>query len=99
MDLILVAFFYYLDVDARPWDFQTEECAIRHNVDLFNYRHYESNSTHYPADLQPVDNDLQSALNMQVIFSSKFKKDCSKWLHREVYSTKVDWDELINNNI
>ncbi|XP_002164866.3 striatin-interacting protein 1 isoform X1 [Hydra vulgaris] len=85
------------DVDARPWDFQTEECAIRHNVDLFNYRHYESSSGHYPTDLQPLDNDLQSALNTQVIFSGRFKKDSSLWLHREVYSTQVDWDELIND--
>lgn len=87
------------DVDARPWDFQTEECAIRHNVDLFNYHHYESNGTHYPADLQPVDNDLHSVLSQKVVFSEKFKKDSSKWLEREVYSTAIDWDELVDESL
>ncbi|XP_057304902.1 striatin-interacting proteins 2-like [Hydractinia symbiolongicarpus] len=86
------------DVDARPWDFQTEECAIRHNVDLFNYHHYESNGTHYPSDLQPVDNDLHSVLSQKIRFSEQFLKDSSKWLDREVFNTNVDWDELIDEN-
>lgn len=85
------------DVDARPWDFQTEECAIRHNVDLFNYHHYESNGDHYPADLQPVDNDFHSVLCQHVKFSDRFKKDCGKWLDREVYNTVVNWDELLTD--
>ena len=86
-------------MDARPWDFQTEECAIRHNVDLFNYHHYETKGKPYPPDLQPVDNDLHSVLSQKVKFSENFKKDCTKWLEREVYSTVIDWDELIDESV
>lgn len=28
------------DLDARPWDFQAEECALRASVDRFNNRRY-----------------------------------------------------------
>jgi len=31
---------YGNDMDARPWDFQAEECALRSNVDRFNTRRY-----------------------------------------------------------
>lgn len=85
-------------MDARPWDFQTEECAIRHNVDLFNYHHYEANGTHYPGDLQPVDNNLHSVLNQPVVLSENFKKNYTKWMDREVFNTCVDWDELLDEN-
>jgi len=33
---------YGNDMDARPWDFQAEECALRSNVDRFNTRRYGS---------------------------------------------------------
>ena len=29
-------------MDARPWDFQAEECALRACVDKFNTRRYET---------------------------------------------------------
>merc|ERR1712241_427944 len=32
------------DVDARPWDFQAEECSLRCAVDRFNHRRYEKTS-------------------------------------------------------
>lgn len=32
------------DLDARPWDFQAEECALRASVDRFNTRRYSSTS-------------------------------------------------------
>lgn len=31
---------YGNDLDARPWDFQAEECALRSSVDRFNNRRY-----------------------------------------------------------
>uniref|UniRef100_A0A6P7FVY9 Striatin-interacting protein 1 n=1 Tax=Diabrotica virgifera virgifera TaxID=50390 RepID=A0A6P7FVY9_DIAVI len=31
---------YGNDLDARPWDFQAEECALRASVDRFNNRRY-----------------------------------------------------------
>lgn len=32
----------FLDLDARPWDFQMEECTLRTCVDRFNNRRYLS---------------------------------------------------------
>lgn len=32
------------DLDARPWDFQTEECTLRACVDRFNNRRYLTNT-------------------------------------------------------
>lgn len=31
---------WIVDLDARPWDFQAEECALRASVDRFNNRRY-----------------------------------------------------------
>lgn len=36
---------FSLDLDARPWDFQAEECALRSAVDRFNSRRYDKNSS------------------------------------------------------
>eukprot|EP00794_Sanderia_malayensis_P017832 gene17832-19615_t len=83
------------DLDARPWDFQTEECALRQNVDLFNYHHYEAGGSHYPSDFQPVDNDLSSCLSQNVTLTKKFKKEYSKWLDREIFKNSIDWGELL----
>lgn len=38
-------FFCLLDLDARPWDFQAEECILRACVDRFNNRRYLSART------------------------------------------------------
>lgn len=32
--------FSFSDLDARPWDFQAEECSLRACVDRFNNRRY-----------------------------------------------------------
>lgn len=37
----------HTDLDARPWDFQAEECALRSAVDRFNSRRYDKNSSGY----------------------------------------------------
>jgi len=83
------------DLDARPWDFQTEECALRQSVDLFNYHHYEIGGSHYPSDFQPVDNDLHSCLNQTVTLTKKFKKEYKKWLDRELFQAEIDWNQLL----
>lgn len=38
-------FLRLIDLDARPWDFQAEECALRSAVDRFNSRRYDKNSS------------------------------------------------------
>lgn len=35
----------FQDLDARPWDFQMEECTLRSCVDRFNNRRYLANQT------------------------------------------------------
>lgn len=48
------------DLDARPWDFQAEECALRANIERFNSRRYDKNQSN--PEFLPVDNCLQSVL-------------------------------------
>ncbi|NXF70524.1 STRP2 protein, partial [Sclerurus mexicanus] len=50
---------YGNDIDARPWDFQAEECALRAAIEAFNSRRYAR--PRHP-DFAPVDNCLQSVL-------------------------------------
>lgn len=42
---LLFRLFCVVDLDARPWDFQAEECALRSAVDRFNSRRYDKNSS------------------------------------------------------
>lgn len=50
------------DLDARPWDFQAEECTLRTCVDRFNNRrYYISNAIRFPD--QNVNNN-QNAANL-----------------------------------
>lgn len=43
---VFMSFFHFnisiLDLDARPWDFQAEECTLRTCVDSFNTRRYNT---------------------------------------------------------
>lgn len=39
----------YIDLDARPWDFQMEECTLRSCVDRFNNRRYLSGQAYLKA--------------------------------------------------
>ena len=83
------------DLDARPWDFQAEECSLRACVDRFNTRCYGFDTgEHDDDDMQPVDNNLQSLLGQKFELSDDFKKNYEKWLDREVFSTPVNWDQL-----
>lgn len=36
----MISIFRQTDLDARPWDFQMEECTLRSCVDRFNNRRY-----------------------------------------------------------
>ena len=70
--IVTVSSFFPSDVDARPWDFQQEECALRACVERFNLRRYHvtgsrvgaSSSMSSPVDddFTPVDNNIQNLL-------------------------------------
>ena len=82
-------------MDARPWDFQAEECALRACVDRFNNRRYGNNGMD-PDDFRPVDNCLLSVLGENVELSDEFKDNYERWLDQEVFGRQVDWDLMID---
>ncbi|XP_030746368.1 striatin-interacting protein 1 isoform X2 [Sitophilus oryzae] len=83
---------YGNDLDARPWDFQAEECALRASVDRFNNRRYTQLND---SDFEPVDNCLSSVLGTNHELSDNFKKHYSLWLEQEVYGDPIEWDKLL----
>lgn len=99
------------DLDARPWDFQAEECALRNCVDRFNNRRYLHMN---PPDVlayefdEPAENDVVNGGNNggnggnaqksdEDELSEEFKQNYELWLQQEVYSNNIDWDSLICN--
>ncbi|XP_035677679.1 striatin-interacting protein 1-like isoform X1 [Branchiostoma floridae] len=87
---------YGNDMDARPWDFQAEECALRASVDRFNQRRYGEEPSGIEAEFQHVDNNLLSVLGQKVDLPEEFKLGYEKWLQREVFTTQIDWDQLLS---
>lgn len=91
---------YGNDLDARPWDFQGEENALRTCVDRFNNRRYgfengdRLGESVEEDEYQPVDNDVLSVLGEKIDLSSDFKNNYERWLEREVFSVSIDWDQL-----
>ncbi|XP_061422962.1 striatin-interacting protein 1 isoform X3 [Lethenteron reissneri] len=81
------------DIDARPWDFQAEECALRASVERFNARRYSGEAA--CCDYAPVDNCLQSLLGRSTELPSHFCCSYETWLHREVFSQPIRWEELL----
>ena len=81
------------DMDARPWDFQAEECALRACVDRFNNRRYSMTSLN--PDFDPVDNCIQSVLGQCIELSEDFKENYERWLEMEVFSNQIDWDQVL----
>uniref|UniRef100_A0A7N9AL32 Striatin interacting protein 1 n=1 Tax=Mastacembelus armatus TaxID=205130 RepID=A0A7N9AL32_9TELE len=84
---------YGNDLDARPWDFQAEECALRANIERFNSRRYDK--SHSNPDFMPVDNCLQSVLGQRVDLPEDFQMNYDLWLEREVFSKPISWEELL----
>uniref|UniRef100_U3JK57 Striatin interacting protein 1 n=1 Tax=Ficedula albicollis TaxID=59894 RepID=U3JK57_FICAL len=84
---------YGNDLDARPWDFQAEECALRASIERFNARRYDR--AHGNPDFVPVDNCLQSVLGQRVELPEEFQVNYDLWLEREVFSRPISWEELL----
>lgn len=86
---------YSADVDARPWDFQAEECALRACVDRFNNRRYSATVPCFDPEFEPVDNNLQSVLGKEVDLGEDFKRKWEAWVEREVINTNIRWEQLL----
>ncbi|XP_059489692.1 striatin-interacting protein 1 [Neocloeon triangulifer] len=84
------------DMDARPWDFQAEECTLRACVDRFNNRRY---NTSQDSDFEEVDNCITSVLGKNIDLTDEFKQHYELWLQKEVFQTNVDWDQLLQSPI
>ncbi|XP_045164509.1 striatin-interacting protein 1-like isoform X1 [Mercenaria mercenaria] len=84
---------YGNDMDARPWDFQAEECALRACVDRFNNRRYGTNGA--DPDFKPVDNCILSVLGQKLDLSEEFKQNYEIWLDMEVFTNQIDWDQIV----
>ncbi|NXK42277.1 STRP2 protein, partial [Piprites chloris] len=84
---------YGNDIDARPWDFQAEECTLRANIEAFNSRRYERAR---PPEFAPVDNCLQSVLGQRLDLPRDFHYSYELWLEREVFSQPIRWEELLH---
>lgn len=85
---------YGNDIDARPWDFQAEECALRESIEKFNSRRYDKNKNW---DFTPVDNCLQSVLGQRVDLPEDFHYSYEMWLEREVFSQPIQWEGLLQD--
>ncbi|KAM8972149.1 striatin-interacting protein 2 [Pelodytes ibericus] len=83
---------YGNDLDARPWDFQAEECTLRGNIESFNSRRYEKNPGW---EFAPVDNCLQSVVGQRLDLPEDFHYTYELWLEREVFSKPINWEELL----
>lgn len=83
---------YGNDIDARPWDFQAEECALRESIEKFNSRRYDKSQN---SEFVPVDNCLQSVLGQRVELPEDFHYTYEMWLEREVFSQPIQWEGLL----
>ncbi|KAK9975613.1 hypothetical protein ABG768_020854 [Culter alburnus] len=83
---------YGNDIDARPWDFQAEECALRESIEKFNTRRYDKSQN---SEFTPVDNCLQSVLGQRVDLPEDFHYSYEMWLEREVFSQPIQWEGLL----
>uniref|UniRef100_A0A8C5JVB2 Striatin interacting protein 2 n=1 Tax=Junco hyemalis TaxID=40217 RepID=A0A8C5JVB2_JUNHY len=84
---------YGNDIDARPWDFQAEECTLRANIEAFNSRRYDKAQD---SEFAPVDNCLQSVLGQRLELPEDFHYSYELWLEREVFSQPIRWEELLH---
>ncbi|GAB1861880.1 Protein FAM40A [Camponotus japonicus] len=86
---------YGNDLEARPWDFQVEECELRTCVDQFNNRRYSN--TLRDEEMEPIDASVTSVLGgTNVELTEEFKQHYELWLQQEVFQRSINWDELLD---
>ncbi|KAL2102357.1 hypothetical protein ACEWY4_001525 [Coilia grayii] len=85
---------YGNDMDARPWDFQAEECALRESMERFHSRRYEGGERR-AGELAAVDNCLSSVLGRRVELPHDFPRSYPLWLEREVFAQPIQWEGLL----
>ena len=92
---------YGNDLDAKPWDFQTEEFALKNCVEQFNTNYYDTDSSQpinpFRSELEPIDTNYLSILGESVELTQAWKQTYEHWLEVEVFQHPVDWDKLLES--
>lgn len=98
---------YGNETQAKPWDFQSEEANLREAVERFNLRRYRDilklgisgnsspTSSSDDDDFKPIDCNVVSVLGARYELTDKFKCNYEKWLEREVFNAKIDWEAVL----
>lgn len=89
---------YGNEAETQPWDFQSDECALRTKIDRFNQRRYKPEEPLNPDD-QPFDNSLLSNLEKDIDLPENFEDNYEKWLEEEVFTNEIDWDILSKEDV
>lgn len=92
---------YGNDLDAKPWDFQTEEFALKNCVERFNSKYYDLNQAQddnpFGNDLEPIDTNYLSVLGENVELSKQWKDNYENWVEVEVFKHPVNWDNFLRS--
>ena len=93
---------YGNDLDAKPWDFQTEEYALKNCVEHFNAFYYENEGLHgfnpFGVELQPMEINYLSVLGEPIELSQSWQENYEHWLEVEVFQHPTDWDEMLKSS-
>lgn len=88
------------DLDAKPWDFQTEEFTLKNEIEHFNVFYYENEGQRDPnpfgVELQPLDTNYMSVLGKQVELSESWKANYEHWVEVEVIQNERNWDLILD---
>lgn len=92
---------YGNDLDARPWDFQQQEFALKASIEHFNTTYYSS-EPQVPTDpfggkLTPISKNYLSVLGEHVPLSEAWKEKYEEWLEVEVFQMPRDWDKILES--
>lgn len=92
---------YGNDLDAKPWDFQQQEFALKASIEHFNATYYladdQESSNPFAGKLAPLDCNPLSVLGQDVELSEIWKENYEKWVEVEVFLMPRDWDKVLHS--
>lgn len=88
-------------IDAKPWDFQQQEFALKACIEHFNSTYYLSdphqNTDPFGGKLTPMDCNPLSVLGQEVQLSEIWKQKYEEWVEVEVFMMPQDWDKILQS--
>lgn len=94
---------YGNDLDAKPWDFQQQEFALKASIEQFNATYYSPENEPAPlsnpfgGQLPALDLHRLSELSEEMQLSARWQEHYEKWLDVEVFLLPRDWDALLHS--